>query len=259
MRISVNGSDTFVATGGQDFDATKPGVVFIHGAGFDHSVWALHSRWFAHNGFAVLAPDLPGHGLSQGKPLGSIAEMADWIVALIAAAGLKEARLIGHSMGALVALEAAARHPDKVAGLGLVAAATAMPVSEALLSAAKANSPDAIAMMTIWGFGYRAGLGGNLMPGGWMMGGGVRVLEAAKPGVLYADLAASNAYDAKAAAVKIKAPTTIILAEYDLMTPVRNGKALAELIPGARTVLLSGAGHMLLAEKPDEVLKALAA
>lgn len=259
MRISVNGSETFAATGGQDFDAAKPGVVFIHGAGFDHSVWALHSRWFAHNGFAVLAPDLPGHGLSQGKPLGSITEMADWIVALTAAAGLKEARLIGHSMGALIALEAAARHPDKVAGLGLVAAATAMPVSDALLSAARANSPDAIAMMTIWGFGYRAGLGGNLMPGGWMMGSGVRVLEAAKPGVLYADLFASNAYDARAAAAKIKTPTTIVLAERDLMTPVKNGRALAELIPGARTVLLSGAGHMLLAEKPDEVLKAIAA
>jgi pimeloyl-ACP methyl ester carboxylesterase len=259
MRISVDGSETFAATGGQDFDATKPGVVFVHGAGFDHSVWALHSRWFAHNGFAVLAPDLPGHGLSLGKPLGSIAEMADWVVALIAAAGLKDARLIGHSMGALIALEAAARHPDKITGLGLIAAATAMPVSDALLSAAKANSPDAIAMMTIWGFGHRAGLGGNLMPGGWMMGNGVRVLETARPGVLYTDLAASNAYDAKPAAAKIKTPTTIVLAERDQMTPVRNGKALAALIVGAKTAVLAGAGHMLQIERPDEVLKALTA
>jgi pimeloyl-ACP methyl ester carboxylesterase len=259
VKLSVNGADIFAATGGQDFDPSKSTVVFIHGAGFDHSTWALYTRWHAHNGFSVLAPDLPGHGLSGGKPLASVSAMADWIAALIEAAGAKNARLIGHSLGALIAIETAARHPDKITSLGLIAAATAMPVSEALLGAAKANSPDAIAMMTIWGFGSRAALGGSLSPGNWMMGKGVRVLEANKPGVLYTDLAASNAYDAKEAAAKIKVPTTIVLAERDLMTPAKNGKALAALIPNAKTVILSGAGHMLLAEKPDDVLKAIAA
>jgi pimeloyl-ACP methyl ester carboxylesterase len=91
------------------------------------------------------------------------------------------------------------------------------------------------------------------------MGKGVRVLEASKPGVLYADLSASNAYDAKEAAAKIEVPVTIVLAERDLMTPAKNGKALAALIPGAKVVLLAGAGHMLPAEKPDDVLKAIAA
>jgi pimeloyl-ACP methyl ester carboxylesterase len=259
VKLSVNGADIFAATGGQDFDPSKSTVVFIHGAGFDHSTWALYTRWHAHNGFSVLAPDLPGHGLSGGKPLASVSAMADWIAALIEAAGAKNARLIGHSLGALIAIETAARHPDKITSLGLIAAATAMPVSEALLGAAKANSPDAIAMMTIWGFGSRAALGGSLSPGNWMMGKGVRVLEANKPGVLYTDLAASNAYDAKEAAAKIKVPTTIVLAERDLMTPAKNGKAPAALIPNAKTVILSGAGHMLLAEKPDDVLMAIAA
>jgi pimeloyl-ACP methyl ester carboxylesterase len=259
MRINVNGDDIFVATGGQDFDPSKPVVVFIHGAGFDHSTWAMYTRWHAHNGYSVLAPDLPGHGRSGGKPLSSVAELADWVVALIKASGAKQARLIGHSLGALIAVETAARHPDKVSGLGLVAASTAMPVNDTLLNAAKANSPDAIAMMTIWGFGYRAGLGGSLSPGNWMMGKGIRVLEASKPGVLHTDLAASNAYDAKEAAAKVKVPTTIVLAERDLMTPAKNGKALAALISGAKVVVLPGAGHMLVAEKPDDVLKALVA
>lgn len=259
MRISVNGSETFVANGGKAFDPTKPAVVFIHGSGFDHSVWALYSRSFAHNGSGVLVPDLPGHGLSQGKPLESIAAMADWIAALIVAAGVKEARLIGHSMGALIAIETAARHPDKVTALGLVAAATAMPVNDALLNAAMMNSPDAIAMMTLWGFGQRASLGGNLLPGSWIIGKGIRILEAAKPGVLHTDLVASNAYDGIGAAVKIKCPTKIILAERDVMTPAKNGKALAALIPGAKVTVLPGAGHMLLSEKPDDVLKALIA
>lgn len=259
MRIAVNGAEVFAATGGKDFDPAKPAVIFLHGAGFDHSAWALYTRWHAHHSYAVLAPDFPGHGLSGGTPLTSVSELADWVAALIEASGAKKARLVGHSLGSLIAIETAARHPDKIESLALIATAAKMPVSEALLAAAKANSPDAIAMMTVWGFGYAAGLGGSLTPGGWMTGKGIRVLEAAKTGVLYADLSASNAYDATDAARKINVPTTVVLAERDLMTPLRNGKALAALIPGARVTTLAGAGHMLIAERPDDVLKAIAA
>src|ERR1044071_1521508 len=129
MQLSVNGIDTFIATGGRPFDRAQPTVVLLHGAGFDHSAWALHSRWFAHHGCSVLAPDLPGHGRSGGAPLSSIAAMADWTAALIDAAGARTACIIGHSMGALVALELAARTPERVRALGLIAAAPAMPVS----------------------------------------------------------------------------------------------------------------------------------
>src|ERR1700744_5905542 len=114
MQLSVNGVDTFVATGGKPFDESLPTVVLLHGAGFDHSTWALHSRWFAHHGFSVLAPDLPGHGRSAGPALQSIADMADWTAALLDSARAAKAQLIGHSMGSLIALETAARYPAKV-------------------------------------------------------------------------------------------------------------------------------------------------
>src|SRR6202453_3652022 len=117
MQLSVNGTDIFVATGGREFDASQPTIVLLHGAGFDHSTWALHSRWFAHHGHAVLAPDLPGHGRSSGQPLPTIADMADWTAALLDAAGASKARLVGHSMGSLIAIETAARHPSKVTAL----------------------------------------------------------------------------------------------------------------------------------------------
>jgi pimeloyl-ACP methyl ester carboxylesterase len=258
MQLSVNGIDTFVATGGRPFDPALPSVVMLHGAGFDHSTWALHSRWFAHHGFSVLAPDLPGHGRSPGRPLPTIAEMADWTAALIESAGAPKAKLVGHSMGSLIALETAARHPAKVAALSLIGTAATMTVGADLLNAAEANDPAAIDMVSIWGLGFRAELGGSLAPGLWMHQGAQRVLQQTRPGVLYKDLNACNAYqNALAAAAEIKVPVTLILGERDMMTPAKAGKTLAAAIPHARTVVLPGAGHMMMVEQPDELLAAL--
>ena len=260
MYLTVNGVRTYAATGGRPFDPSAPLAVFLHGASMDHTVWALLARWFAHHGHAVLAPDLPGHGHSDGAPLTSIAAMADWTAALIAAAGGRDARIIGHSMGSLIALELAARTPDRVSGLGLVAAAAAMPVSADLLNAARANDHAAIDMVAIWGYGFAAGLGGSLMPGAWMFGGGTRLLELARPGALFHDLDACNSYrDGLASAAKVKAEATLVLGERDVMTPAKGGRELAASLPKARVVVLRGAGHILMQERPDEVLAALRA
>src|SRR6202051_5381549 len=258
MQLSVNGIDTFVATGGREFDSSQPTIVLLHGAGFDHSTWALHSRWFAHHGFGVLAPDLPGHGRSPGAPLASIAEMADWIAALLDAAGAAKARLGGHSMGSLIALEPAARPPAKVTALSLIGTAATMTVGPDLLKAAEANDHDAVDMVSIWGLGYQAALGGSLAPGLWMHSGAQRVLENCRPGVLFTDMSACNAYqNALPAAAKITVPATLILGERDMMTPARAGKTLAAALPNSRTVVLPGAGHMMMVERPDELLAAL--
>jgi len=258
MQLNVKGADTFVATGGKAFDADLPTVVFLHGAGMDHTAWAQHDRWFAHHGYNVLAPDMPGHGRSAGALLPSIAEMADWTAALLDTAGAQSAKLIGHSMGSLIALEMAARHPDKVSALVLVGTSAAMTVGPDLLKAAEANDHAAVDMVSIWGLGQAAGLGGSLAPGLWMHGGAQRLLERCKDGVLFNDLAACNAYqNAAAAAAGIKVPATLVLGERDMMTPAKAGRALAAAIPDARTVVLRGAGHMMMVERPDELLAAI--
>src|ERR1700716_3443092 len=258
MQLSVNGIDTFVATGGRNFDVAQPTILLLHGAGFNHTSWALHSRWFAHHGYGVLAPDLPGHGRSSGAALPSIADMADWTAALLDAAGAAKARLVGHSMGSLIALETAARHPAKVSALGLIGTAATMTVGPDLLKAAETDDPSAIDMVSIWGLGFQAELGGSLAPGLWMHSGAQRVLEQCRPGVLFSDLSACNTYqNALAAAAQVAVPTTIVLGERDMMTPAKAGKMLAAALPNARTILLRGAGHMMMVERPDELLAAL--
>lgn len=260
MIIDLNGADVFCAAAAAPNGQASPGVgiVFLHGAGMDHSVYALQSRWFAGRGRASLAPDFPGHGRSQGAPLPAIADMADWVAALIEAAGLGRAVLVGHSMGALVALETAARHGDLVAGLGLLGAAASMPVHPDMIASARAGTFDAVAMVSLWGLGPRATLGGAAQPGQWMLGSCQRLLEQAPVGALAADLIACDAYrGGMDAARRVACPTLVVAGERDMMAPLKGAKALADAIASAKLSVLRGAGHMMTLERPDETLDAL--
>ena len=137
MRLPVRGEQTFVGTGSRAFDAPGRGVMlFVHGAGMDHTVWVMQARYFARQGYAVLAPDLPGHGRSAGAPLASIEAIADWLDELLAAAGVQSASVIGHSMGSLAAVAFASRHPDKTERVMLFGTSIPMPVTHLLLDAA---------------------------------------------------------------------------------------------------------------------------
>src|SRR6185436_11393575 len=189
-----------------------------------------------HHGRSVLAADFPGHGWSDGAPLRSIAQMADWTAALIDDAGVQQAALVGHSMGALVALDCAARHGDKVRALGLCGVASEMPVHPEMLESAKANTLKVQELMTFWGIGNALHKGGMTSPGLWLRRESLAVLSGNKPGVIHNDLAACNAYkDALARAAEVKCPTVLVLGDGDLMTPLSKGKALAVAVAGSRT------------------------
>lgn len=258
MELTVDGRLAFAATGGQPFDATRPVIVMVHGAGMDRTVWAAQSRYLAHHGRAVLAIDLPGHGRSEGPPLVSIEALADWLAGLLEAAGVARAALVGHSMGALACLAAAARHPARVRALALCGAAAAMPVHPDLLAAAAADEHAAIDMINAWGHGGGSHLGGHPQPGSWLIGGGNRLLERSPPGVLSSDLEACAAFsEGEALAAAVGCPALVVIGQEDRMTPARAGRRLAELIPGARTAEIPDCGHMMMTEKPREALAAL--
>ncbi len=259
MFLDVDGARVHALTGGPDFDSAKPTVVFIHGAGMDGSIWALQTRWFAHHGFSVLAPDLPGHGRTAGPDLPTIDAMADWLARLLATAGAAPAALVGHSMGSLIALATAARHPAAVLRLALIGTALEMKVGPDLLAAAAADSEDAFAMVNLWGHGARAGMGGCELPGYWMAGGGERLLQRGRPGVLSSDLVACNGFDAKHIVDKITQPAIVLQGTRDMMTPLKGAKALSSALPNGRIQSFEGAGHMLMVEEGGEVLSVLAA
>lgn len=254
-QFIVMGYPAYAYTGGRAFDPSLPAIVFIHGAAFDHSVWQWQSRYFAHHGFSVLAVDLPAHGRSPGIARTSIGDMADWIGALLEAAGLSRAALVGHSMGSLVALETARRHPQRVSKLAMVGAAIPMAVGPAFLAAAKDNAPEGFDMEAVWGHARSAVLAASPVPGTYLLGASRRLNARARDGVLYADLCACDAYRPEPGTVPGEYPRLVVAGKRDQMTPFKAGKAAADAL-GAKLVALD-AGHSMMSEAPRELLFAL--
>lgn len=258
MELRVDDRSVYAHTGGQDFTAARPVLVFLHGAGNDHTYWGMQARFFAHHGFSVLVPDLPGHGRSDGPVPVTIEDYADWLWRFLDAAGAQTAALAGHSMGALIALAAAARAPARMRALVLAGPADHMQVHPDLLAATAANDPAAWDLITDWGFGKSAHKGGHQAPGLWFRGGGRALLASGPPDVLGAGMAACNAWEgALDAAGRVTCPTLLLLGGADRMTPPRASKGLQAAISGVRVEILPGAGHMMTVERPNESIDAI--
>jgi pimeloyl-ACP methyl ester carboxylesterase len=259
MDLQVDDVRVFLGDQGRKFDPQRPTLLWLHGAGMDHSVWPLQARHFAYRGWNALALDLPGHGRSEGDLLTSIEAMADWLARLIDALGIAHAGLIGHSMGALVALACAARTPQKVERIALLGAAPAMPVHPALLEAAA--RPEALGpeMICDWGFGPAGHFGGHRSPGSWMLGHALALLGRSVGPRLHTDLAACNAYARGLDdAARVACPALVVAGALDRMTPARQGAKLAGAIAGVGLVSLPRCGHMMMVEQPDATREALA-
>lgn len=262
MYLEVNGAKTFCYTGGKPFDATRPTVVFLHGVLNDHSVWGLQTRYFAHHGWSVLAVDLPGHCRSEGEPPKSVEEAADFVLALLDAAGVQKAALVGHSFGALVALEAAARASGRVTQLALVGVAFPMQVSPALLENSQHQPMKAIDMVNVYSHALMAPPPSALGPGTWLYGTSRALMKrvlASNPrvNVFHRGFVACDSYaGGDAAMAKVASPVLFVLGRADAMTPPKAAQSLQQKARDGRTVVVDG-GHQMMLEAPDEVLFAL--
>ena len=254
MELDVNGQITYAATGGKDFDTSKPTVLFVHGSGLDHRSWALQTRWFAYNGYSVLAPDFPGHSLSAGVALKSIEAQGSWLADFLDAAGVEAAHVVGHSQGFLGALELAKKAPSKVISLSGIGTAAAIPVNPALIETALESTARAADMMLQWGFGQKAQLGISAVPGMQPIAIG-RQIMASNP--LAVDLQCCADYESgETVATSLDIPSQLILAGQDRMTPLKAGKALAKVM-NAQVTVIEGYGHMLPIEAPKRCLVSL--
>lgn len=258
MKTTVTGEQTYCYTNGRSILQHQPSVVFIHGSGMDHTIWTPFVRHFARHGLNALAPDLPGHGRSTGHPKRSIPEISDWLVSLLNELKIETTAICGHSLGSLIALDCAARYPQRIDAIAMVGTTAPMPVSDAILDASAANDPIAYNLLTEYGYSRRHLLGSSPNPGIWMAGNTIRLFERSAPGVLNADMLACNAYEqGLELAEKINCPVAVVLGEKDRLTPPRTAACLIEALPEPTVTVVKSVGHMLTSEAPNQLLDAL--
>lgn len=263
MYIDVNNHKTYAYTGDKDFNPALPTAVLIHGVLCDHSVWALQSRYLANHGWNVLAVDLPGHCKSAGAPPATVQEGAVFVQHLLDALSVKQAALVGHSFGSLIALQAAANMGQRISHLAMVGTAYPMKVSQGLLDASL-NEPDkALHMTNVFS---RATLAPPSGAGSWVFGAslalGRRVLASNKTvNVFHTGFHACNSYDQGLQAMAaVTCPVLMVLGEADQMTLPKNAQPLiaqAKESGVSLQVVTIPHGHHQMTESPDETLDAI--
>lgn len=213
-------------------------IIAIHGAGMSAAAWDSLKPLLA--GHDLRAVSLPGHG-DGAAPLPDIAAMADWLRAKI---GTGSCILLGHSMGALVALKAAVGNPA-VEGIILCGAAAEMPVNADLLRTAFETPDKAAALVLKWGVSSAHPAADSLR---------ATLKETMHPAALGVDLKACDDFkEGVALAAALDVPALVICGAADKMAAPAAGRALAGLIRGAVCAVLADGGHMMMAEQPHEI------
>jgi len=233
-----------------EIDKEKSTILLMHGSGLSHIVWSFHEQFYSTQGFNVLSVDLPGHGNSEGPSLQSIEEISDWIKSLMTKLNIEKIIIIGHSQGALVGIDFAARYPKFILSLVLVAGSYKMPVNQDLIHYAEAGDEKAILLMMKWGYeGSKAFIGGN--PVKKIINSSREIRE-----ILAVDLNACNNYkDGKESLKKISCPTLCIFGDLDKMVPLEVGNKMASMINKSETKIINNCGHMIIFEKAFEMRK----
>jgi len=223
----------------------KPTILFIHGAGMDHTVWSRQVSPLKDAGYQVAELDLPEHGASLGDAATTIADMAKDVISVIEEAGLNDVLLTGHSMGALISLSAAASGNKNISAVCLCGVSSRMPVHPDLLGLAEANDIAAAQMIAKWSYG--SALSDDEKQA--YINTSISLVDGAKDGVLAKDMHACNNFaEAQDHAEKIDIPVLLILGEEDKMTPVKGGEKLEAMLSNSHKVILAQAGHMMMQE-----------
>jgi pimeloyl-ACP methyl ester carboxylesterase len=222
-----------------------PALVLIHGAGGSSEVWPRQLRRLP--GFQVFAIDLPAHGKSTGLAEKSIEGYATQALEWLRSLDLDRAVLVGHSMGAAIALTVALHAPETISKLVLLGATQQFLVNPVLLE--KISIPSltrqAVDMVVTWSFARSASQ--------QLRQTYVELLTSNQPGVLRHDFLACSVFDLADRAREIRVPALLLCGQNDVMVPLRRSQELGTQLLRGTLKMINGAGHMLMQEHPADV------
>jgi pimeloyl-ACP methyl ester carboxylesterase len=229
-------------------------VVLVPGFGSDVGMFAALVPPLA-TGHRVVGVNPRGIGLSDApdEPAYDVATVAREVLAAAGAAS----HVVGASLGAAVAVEAALTAPERVRSLTLItpfveASARLLAVLDAWCRvAAAASAPTLAAMLLPWLFS--ADFLGDERARGRALRGLTEMVARIPPASLPRHAAGLRAWSGRRAAdlARLAVPTLVVAGTDDLLTP--DAREVADAIPGARFLAIGGAGHAVALETPDAV------
>ncbi len=222
-------------------------LVFVHGAGNRAQVWQGVVEDLESD-FRVLALDLPGHGGSSCRLAESVEDYASWVLAFLEAMDLEDVVLVGHSMGGAITIKAVP-NSSRVTGAVLVGTGATLTVNPKLLAGLEEDFINSVATMAKWCFSKGA-------PGELVEEAREMMLQAGRD-VLHRDMYVCSIYSGKKDLGAISVPTLVICGDKDVMTPVALSQELVDGIGDARLTVVTGAGHMVQLEAPQDVAGAI--
>jgi pimeloyl-ACP methyl ester carboxylesterase len=238
---------------------TRPAVVFLHGVGGGRQGWAHQQAHVARLGWRSLAWDMPGYGDSATVTPYDFAHLAQALWQMLDAARISQAVLVGHSMGAMIALQAWTQKPERIRAMLLAASSPAFGhtdgdfqkqfLAQRLAPLEAGKSMGDIADKLIPSMAAPGGDQSNLIPA--RLKSAHQSMSAVPPNTYRAALHALVQFEQRAALPTITVPVLCLAAEHDRTAPPTVMALMAQKIPGARYACLAGAGHLLHCEQPD--------
>jgi len=237
-----------VVLGKGEREKEKDTLVFIHGAGGNYTAWYPQKDHFSRD-FNVVIIELPGHGAARGEGADKIRRYALWIKGSLDELEIEKPFLIGHSMGGAITMDLALRFPAIPRGLVLVGTGARLRVDPRILNGIGEDFQKTVEFICELAFSKNASQE--------MVRVAIEEMKKNQPDILHGDFTACDLFDIMEDIRGIKNPTLVICGDQDVLTPVTYSRYLAEKIPGAQLIIIEGAGHMIMLEKPEEFNKKL--
>ncbi len=234
-QIQLDGAEIYYAQAGQG----HPALLFIHGAGADHTLWGEQISTLSKE-FTVVALDLSGHGQSPARNYG-ISLYAQEARAVCAALRVPTV-LVGHSMGGAVAMTIALDPPKNLTGLVLVGTGAKLRVHPQILELCQSDFARACDLIVTWAFALHA-------PSALRSRSRAQ-LERNGAETLWRDFASCNSFDVMDRLSELRLPTLIVCGTEDQLTPLKYSEYLQAHIAGAQLRTIEDAGHMVMLEQP---------
>ncbi len=241
-KVSVRGRILGYEVQPPDFDKNRLTVVFIHGSGGDREHWRAQLDGLSHAA-NMLALELPGHGVSDPPGESTVDAYSQWVAAFVESLGLQKIVLVGHSLGSAITQWIALSGQPWLAGIGLVGAGARLRVQPAFLTGLLEDRDKAMKALSEYAVSQSAPESVRQKA--------LEDFQTCSAELLHGDLTACDNFDIIDRLKQINLPAWIVVGEDDRLTPVKYAKFLHENLEGSKLAVVPGAGHMVMAEKPE--------